>query len=64
MGWECSKFSIRVQKVDKLQNRKSSKNKSRRGRGRGMMKKRTKLLEPEGTSDINHDQAGMQQKPR
>jgi hypothetical protein len=43
---------------------KSSKNKSRRGRGRGMMKKRTKLLEPEGTSDINHDQAGMQQKPR
>ncbi|GJM87193.1 hypothetical protein PR202_ga03123 [Eleusine coracana subsp. coracana] len=40
--WECSKFSTRVQKVDKLQNRKSSK-KSRKG---GMMKKRRKLSEP------------------
>ncbi|OEL13556.1 Lysine-specific demethylase JMJ703 [Dichanthelium oligosanthes] len=51
--WECSKFSTRVQKVDKLQNRKSSK-KSRRG---GMMKKRRKLLE---TEEINHNQIAMQ----
>ncbi|CAD6241795.1 unnamed protein product [Miscanthus lutarioriparius] len=55
--WECSKFSTRVQKVDKLQNRKSSK-KTRRG---GMMKKRRKLLELEGNSNINHNQTGMQQ---
>ncbi|XP_062220666.1 lysine-specific demethylase JMJ703-like [Phragmites australis] len=55
--WECSKFSTRVQKVDKLQNRKSSK-KSRRG---GMMKKRRKLSELEETSNINHNQIGMQQ---
>ncbi|CAN6208876.1 unnamed protein product [Urochloa humidicola] len=52
--WECSKFSTRVQKVDKLQNRKSSK-KSRRG---GMMKKRRKLLE---TEESNHNQIGIQQ---
>ncbi|KAF8650532.1 hypothetical protein HU200_063904 [Digitaria exilis] len=52
--WECSKFSTRVQKVDKLQNRKSSK-KSRRG---GMMKKRRRLSE---TDEINHNQIGMQQ---
>jgi len=52
--WECSKFSTRVQKVDKLQNRKSSK-KSRRG---GMMKKRRKISE---TEEINHNQIGMQQ---
>ncbi|CAL5036525.1 unnamed protein product [Urochloa decumbens] len=52
--WECSKFSTRVQKVDKLQNRKSSK-KSRRG---GMMKKRRKLLE---TEESNHNQIGTQQ---
>ncbi|XP_062233109.1 lysine-specific demethylase JMJ703-like [Phragmites australis] len=55
--WECSKFSTRVQKVDKLQNRKSSK-KSRRG---GMMKKKRKLSEPEENSSINHNQIGMQQ---
>ncbi|CAN6245682.1 unnamed protein product [Urochloa humidicola] len=55
--WECSKFSTRVQKVDKLQNRKSSK-KSRRG---GMMKKRRKLSEPEDIGNINHNQTGMQQ---
>jgi histone demethylase JARID1 len=55
--WECSKFSTRVQKVDKLQNRKSSK-KTRRG---GMMKKRRKLLELEDNSNINHSQTGMQQ---
>ncbi|KAL6838598.1 hypothetical protein ACP4OV_031555 [Aristida adscensionis] len=55
--WEGTKFSTRVQKVDKLQNRKSSK-KSRRG---GMMKKRRKLLEPEENSSINHNQIGMQQ---
>ncbi|KAL6631367.1 hypothetical protein ACP70R_028217 [Stipagrostis hirtigluma subsp. patula] len=55
--WECSKFSTRVQKVDKLQNRKSSK-KSRRG---GMMKKRRKVSEPEENSCINHNQIGMQQ---
>jgi histone demethylase JARID1 len=52
--WECSKFSTRVQKVDKLQNRKSSK-KSRRG---GMMKKRRRLSE---TEEINHNQIGTQQ---
>ncbi|GJN29055.1 hypothetical protein PR202_gb17246 [Eleusine coracana subsp. coracana] len=55
--WECSKFSTRVQKVDKLQNRKSCK-KSRKG---GMMKKRRKLSEPEENSGINHNQIGMQQ---
>jgi hypothetical protein len=54
--WECSKFSTRVQKVDKLQNRKSSK-KSRKG---GMMKRR-KLSEPKDNSSINHNQIGMQQ---
>ncbi|AQK83540.1 lysine-specific demethylase JMJ703 isoform X1 [Zea mays] len=52
--WECSKFSTRVQKVDKLQNRKSPK-KSRRG---GMMKKRRKISE---TEENNHHQIGMQQ---
>ncbi|KAK3159414.1 hypothetical protein QOZ80_2AG0149820 [Eleusine coracana subsp. coracana] len=55
--WECSKFSTRVQKVDKLQNRKSSK-KSRKG---GMMKKRRKLPEPAERSNINHNQTGMHQ---
>ncbi|TKW42176.1 hypothetical protein SEVIR_1G366100v4 [Setaria viridis] len=55
--WECSKFSTRVQKVDKLQNRKSSK-KSRRG---GMIKKRRKLSEPEDIGNINSNQTGMQQ---
>uniref|UniRef100_A0A453A2Y6 Uncharacterized protein n=1 Tax=Aegilops tauschii subsp. strangulata TaxID=200361 RepID=A0A453A2Y6_AEGTS len=44
--WENSTFSTRVQKVDKLQNRTSSK-KSTRG---GMMKKRRKLSEPEENS--------------
>ncbi|WVZ81622.1 hypothetical protein U9M48_028977 [Paspalum notatum var. saurae] len=52
--WECSKFSTRVQKVDKLQNRKSSK-KSRRG---GMMKKRRKISE---TEELIHNQIRMQQ---
>ncbi|AQK55651.1 Lysine-specific demethylase JMJ703 [Zea mays] len=55
--WECSKFCTRVQKVDKLQNRKSSK-KGRRG---GMMKKRRKLLELEDNNNINHNQTGVQQ---
>lgn len=55
--WESSKFSTRVQKVDKLQNRTSSK-KSRRG---GMMKKRRKLSEPEENSDLNQTQTGVQQ---
>ncbi|KAK3155529.1 hypothetical protein QOZ80_2BG0204370 [Eleusine coracana subsp. coracana] len=55
--WECSKFSTRVQKVDKLQNRKSSK-KSRKG---GMMKKRRKLSEPVESSNINNNQTGMHQ---
>jgi hypothetical protein len=44
--WENSTFSTRVQKVDKLQNRTSSK-KSTRG---GMMKKRRKLSDPEENS--------------
>ncbi|KAM0871709.1 hypothetical protein ACQ4PT_039196 [Festuca glaucescens] len=57
--WENSKFSTRVQKVDKLQNRTSSK-KSRRG---GMMKKRRKLSEPEENSHLNHSQMGVQQNP-
>ncbi|KAM0905662.1 hypothetical protein ACQ4PT_017254 [Festuca glaucescens] len=57
--WENSKFSTRVQKVDKLQNRTSSK-KSRRG---GMMKKRRKLSEPEENSNLNHSQMGVQQNP-
>ncbi|CAM0953455.1 unnamed protein product [Alopecurus aequalis] len=56
--WENSKFSTRVQKVDKLQNRTSSK-KSRRG---GAMKKRRKLSEPE-ESNLNHSQMGVQQNP-
>ncbi|KAF8691686.1 hypothetical protein HU200_040072 [Digitaria exilis] len=55
--WECSKFPTRVQKVDKLQNRKSSK-KSRRG---GMMKKRRKLSDPEDIGNVNHNQTVMQQ---
>jgi hypothetical protein len=55
--WECSKLSTRVQKVDKLQNRKSSK-KSRKG---GMMKKRRKFSEAEENSNVSHNQAGMQQ---
>jgi hypothetical protein len=57
--WECSKFSTRVQKVDKLQNRKSSK----KSIGGGMMKKRRKVSEPEDIGNINHNQAGMQQSP-
>ncbi|XP_006654139.1 lysine-specific demethylase JMJ703 [Oryza brachyantha] len=56
--WEGSKFSTRVQKVDKLQNRKSSK-KSKRG---GMMKRR-KLSKPEEDSAIGDTQIGMQQNP-
>ncbi|EEC78664.1 hypothetical protein OsI_18782 [Oryza sativa Indica Group] len=56
--WEGSKFSTRVQKVDKLQNRKSSK-KGRRG---GMMKRR-KLAESEENSATAHTQTGMQQSP-
>ncbi|CAN6279662.1 unnamed protein product [Urochloa humidicola] len=55
--WECSKFSTRVQKVDKLQNRKSSK----KSRGDGTMKKRRKLSEPEAIGNTNHNQTGMQQ---
>ncbi|TVU27776.1 hypothetical protein EJB05_19277, partial [Eragrostis curvula] len=55
--WECSKFSTRVQKVDELQNRRSSK-KSKRG---GTMKKRRKLSEPEENGNTNHNQAVMQQ---
>nr|CAB3448280.1 unnamed protein product [Digitaria exilis] len=55
--WECSKFPTRVQKVDKLQNRKSSK-KSRRG---GMMKKRRKLSDPEDIGNVDHNQTVMQQ---
>ncbi|KAL5232150.1 hypothetical protein ABZP36_030926 [Zizania latifolia] len=57
--WEGSKFSTRVQKVDKLQNRKSSK-KSRRG---GMTKKRKKLSETEENNTIGHSQIGIQQNP-
>ncbi|KAG8084850.1 hypothetical protein GUJ93_ZPchr0010g9654 [Zizania palustris] len=57
--WEGSKFSTRVQKVDKLQNRKSSK-KSRRG---GMTKKRRKLSETEENNTIGHSQIGIQQNP-
>jgi len=57
--WENSKFSTRVQKVDKLQNRTSSK-KSTRG---GMMKKRRKLSEPEESSNPNHSRMGVQQNP-
>ncbi|KAG2536839.1 lysine-specific demethylase JMJ703-like isoform X2 [Panicum virgatum] len=56
--WECSKFSTRVQKVDKLQNRKSSK----KSKGGGMMKRR-KVSEPEDIASINHNQTGMHQSP-
>ncbi|KAF8723707.1 hypothetical protein HU200_021671 [Digitaria exilis] len=51
---EAPVFHPTEEKVDKLQNRKSSK-KSRRG---GMMKKRRRLSE---TDEINHNQIGMQQ---
>uniref|UniRef100_A0A0D9XCP7 JmjC domain-containing protein n=1 Tax=Leersia perrieri TaxID=77586 RepID=A0A0D9XCP7_9ORYZ len=56
--WEGSKFSTRVQKVDKLQNRKTSK-KSKRGGGM----KRRKLSEPEENSAIGHTHIGIQQNP-
>ncbi|GJM87294.1 hypothetical protein PR202_ga03234 [Eleusine coracana subsp. coracana] len=54
---EAPVFYPSEEKVDKLQNRKSSK-KSRKG---GMMKKRRKLPEPAERSNINHNQTGMHQ---